>query len=290
MKKNPILIILGILVGLNILAWIAVYEVSQPRFLEVNFFDVGQDDAIFIVIPKGHQILIDAGPDSAILEKLGENLPFWDRSLDLIILTHPEADHLAGLIEVLKRYQVNFIFWTGVVRDTFEWKEWQKLIESKREKGAKLLIAQAGQKIIVSRLVFDIIHPSENLEGQTFKDCNNTSIVAKLIYGQNSFLFTGDIYKSVEGKLIETGFDINSDVLKVAHHGSKTSSADEFIEKVSPEIAVIQVGKDNRYGHPYPEVLETLAKYDITILRTDRDGDIKIISDGKNYEVFNIQN
>jgi len=281
---NFIFLIFGFLICLNILAWIAVYDLSQPRFLEVIFFDVGQGNAIFIETPQRHQILIDGGPDSAILEKLGENLPFWDRSLDLIILTHPDTDHLAGLIEVLKRYQVDFIFWTGVTRDTFKWREWQKLIEFQREKGAKVFIAQAGQKIIAAKTILDILYPLENLEGQTFKDIDNTSIVAKLIFWENSFLFTGDIYKSGERKLIESGADINSDVLKVAHHGSKTSSANEFIEKVSPQIAVIQAGKDNRYGHPHQEVLETLAKYDITILRTDQHSDIKIISDGKNLK------
>jgi competence protein ComEC len=281
-KQNIVFLILASLFCLNILAWIAVYEIWQSRFLEVNFFDVGQGDAIFIVSPQGHQILIDAGPDSTILEKLAKEMPFWDRSLDIILLTHPERDHLRGLIEVLKRYQVDYIFWTGVVRDTFEWREWQKLIKFQKEKGAKVFIAQAGQKIMAGKIILNILYPLENLESQILKDSNDSSIVAKLIYGQNSFLFTGDIYKSGERKLIESRADINSDLLKVAHHGSKTSSAEEFIEKVLPEIAIIQVGKGNRYGHPHQEVLETLTKYGITILRTDQSGDIKIFSDGKN--------
>lgn len=287
MRKNSVLIILIILFGLNVFAWVAVYELAQPQFLEVNFFDVGQGDAIFIVTPQRHQILIDGGPGPAILEKLAKEMPFYDRSIDLIILTHPEADHLTGLIEVLKNYKVDFILWTAVARDTFQWREWQKLIESQREKGAQLLIARPGQKIIASRTVLDILFPLENLEGQIFSDSNDTSIMAKLVFGENSFLFTGDILKSGEGRLIRAGADINSDVLKVAHHGSKTSSADEFIEKVSPEIAVISVGKDNRYGHPHQEILETLDKYGITVLRTDRDGDIKIISNGNNLKIFN---
>jgi len=298
-KQNIISLILGGLFCLNILAWIAVYEVSQPRFLEVNFFDVGQGDAIFIETPKRHQILIDGGPSSVILEKLGKEMPFWDRSIDLIILTHPERDHLAGLIEVLKRYKVENILWTGVIRNTSEYQEWIKSIQNEK---AKIKIAKANQKIILSKSdwglssawegggrvgvhnFIDVLYPLENLEGQTFKDSNNTSIVAKLVFGENSFLFTGDIDKSAEGKLIESGVDINSNVLKVAHHGSKTSSAEEFIKEVSPEIAVISVGKDNKYGHPHQEVLETLAKYDITILRTNQDGDIKIISDGNNFK------
>ncbi|GAI23902.1 unnamed protein product, partial [marine sediment metagenome] len=120
--------ILGLLIFLNILAWLAVYDLNKPQLLEVNFFDVGQGEAIFIETSSRHQILIDGGPSPVILEKLAESLPFWDRKIDLIILTHPEHDHLAGLIEVLKRYKVENILWTGVVRDTAEYKEWQRLI------------------------------------------------------------------------------------------------------------------------------------------------------------------
>ncbi|GAH21548.1 unnamed protein product, partial [marine sediment metagenome] len=118
--KNFVYFILSFLFLLNILAWLAVYDLNKPQLLEVNFFDVGQGEVIFIETPSRHQILIDGGPSSVILEKLTENLPFWDRTIDLIILTHPEHDHLAGLIEVLKRYKVENILWTGVVRDTAE--------------------------------------------------------------------------------------------------------------------------------------------------------------------------
>jgi len=251
-----------------------VWDLKKPEILEVNFFDVGQGDAIFIVSPQSHQILIDGGPSSAILEKLSKEMPFWDRSIDLIILTHPESDHLSGLIEVLKKYKVENILWTGVIRDTSGYKEWTKSIKDEK---AKIKIAQAGQKITSPGLVMKILFPFENLEGQEVKDSNNTSIIAKLIYDENSFLFTGDAYKSVERELIDKKVGIDSNVLKVGHHGSKTSTSEEFIKEVSPEIAVIQVGKDNPYGHPHPETLETLAKYDIKVLRTDKDSDIKIL-------------
>ena len=274
--------VLGLLFFLNILAWLAVYDLNKPQLLEVNFFDVGQGEAIFIETPSRHQILIDGGPSSLILEKLAESLPFWDRTIDLIILTHPEHDHLAGLIEVLKRYKVENILWTGIVRDTSEYDEWVKLIKNE---GAKIKIAQASQRINLSTYEvnrhIDILYPFENLEGQEFENSNNTSIVAKLIFGENSFLFTGDAYQSVEKKLVSRGWGLNSDVLKVGHHGSKTSTSEEFIKQVSPEIAVISVGKDNPYQHPHQETLDTLEKYGIKILRTDKEGDIKIISNGE---------
>jgi competence protein ComEC len=284
MRKNKeVVIILVFLFVSNIFAWLVVYNLSQPQFLEVTFFDVGQGDAIFIETPKRHQILIDGGPDLTVLEKLGKEMPFYDRTIDLIILTHPEKDHLGGLFEVLKRYKVENILWTGVIRDTAEFKEWQRLI--KKEK-VNIFIAQAGQKIKLPRSDIYILFPFENLEGKKFKNSNNTSIIAKLVFGQNSFLFTGDIYKSIEKKLLGlVKQQLDSDILKVAHHGSKTSSDSEFIKKVSPEFAVIQCGKDNSYGHPHPETLETLRKYGIKIFRTDLDGDIKIISNGENYEI-----
>ncbi|GAH68719.1 unnamed protein product, partial [marine sediment metagenome] len=236
--KNFVYLILSFLFLLNILAWLAVYDLNKPQLLEVNFFDVGQGEAIFIETPSRHQILIDGGPSSVVLEKLAESLPFWDRTIDLIILTHPEHDHLAGLIEVLKRYKVENILWTGVVRDTAEYKEWVKLIKNE---GAEIKIAQAGQKINLSTYEVDrymeVLYPFENLEGQEFKNSNNTSIVAKLIFGTppthhppasrvpTSFLFTGDAYKSVEKKLMDKKTDLASDVLKVGHHGSKTSNS-----------------------------------------------------------------
>jgi len=285
-RKKSVFYVLAFLGLLNVFVWLIVYDLSKACFLEVTFLDVGQGDAIFIETPQRNQILIDGGPNSAILEKLNTRMPFWDRTIDLIILTHPESDHLTGLIEVLKRYKVENILWTGIIRDTNEYQEWEKLVENE---DAEIKIAQAGQRINLSTYETDkyieVLYPFESLAGQEFKDSNNTSIVAKLVFGKNSFLFTGDTYKSVEKELIEKGISINSDVLKVAHHGSKTSTSQDFVREVFPQIAVISAGRNNSYGHPHQETLDTLAKYDITIFRTDLQGDIEIISDGKNYGV-----
>ncbi len=293
--KKFIFIILGGLLCLNIFAWVVVYDLDQAEFLEVNFFDVGQGDSIFIETPERHQILIDGGPTSVILEKLAKALPFYDRSIDLIILTHPDYDHLSGLIEVLKRYKVENILWTGVKENTAEYEEWMRVVGKEK---AKIIIARAGQLIdFVSQSIDDnqpqyieVLHPFESLENQEAENSNNTSIVTRLVFGETSFLFTGDSYKSVEKKLIENDVNLDSDILKIGHHGSRNSSSEEFIEKISPEIAVISVGKDNKYRHPHQEVLDMLARYGITVLRTDQRGDIKIISNGKKYAVSNFQN
>jgi len=287
-RKSFLLGIFGFLFWANFLTWIAVFEVSRLPYLKVVFFDVGQGDAIFVESPQGHQILIDGGPDSRILEKLPKEMPFYDRSLDLLILTHPERDHMAGLIEVLKKYKVDYILWTGVLRDTPDFQEWANTLSSIKIGGGKaqIKIARAGQKIIASKAVFDILYPFENLEGKEFKNSNDTSIVLKLSFNNSKFLFTGDIYKSGEQELIEKGSDFDIDVLKIAHHGSKTSSSEEFLERTSPEIAVIQLGK-NPYGHPHQEVLERLEKYGIEVLRTDEKGDIEMISDGEYLKILN---
>ena len=280
-----------ILIGLvlcNIIAGLILWDLTKIQSIEVNFFDVGQGDSIFIQTPQNHQILIDGGPsDKIILKKLSGAMPQWDRTIDLIILTHPEHDHIAGLIEVLKAYKVENIMWTGIKRDTGEYKEWQRLIE---QEGANIIIAQAGQKIFSNQgskyYEIEVLYPFESLENQEVKSVNNSSIITRLSFGENSFLFTGDAFKSVESELIEQGVYLDSDALKVGHHGSKTSSSQNFIEQVSPKIAVIQCGKDNRYGHPYSETLATLEKFDIKILRTDIDGDIQIISNGSDLEII----
>ncbi len=212
-------------------------------------------------------------------------MPFWDRTIDLVVLTHPDFDHISGLIEVLQRYQVENILWTGISCETAECQEWQELI---KEDGANIYIAHAGLRISGGRTSgrrsdLLVLYPFDNLEGKKVSNTNNTSIVARLVYGENSFLFTGDAYQAVERELIKGGGDIDSDILKVGHHGSKNSNSQEFIGAVSPEVAVISVGQDNKYGHPSPEVLQNLAG--IRVLRTDLDGDIKIVSDGENYQI-----
>ena len=286
-------LVLGCFVFLDIFILVFIWGSERRKGLEVIFFDVGQGDSIFIETKDKFQVLIDGGPDLVVLEKLAKEMPFYDRTIDLIILTHPDHDHIFGLLEVLKRYRIENILWTGVVKDSTEWREWKKLIENE---GAELLIAEAGQKIILEG--FDsskeqgpyilVLHPFENLEGRKFKYYNDTSVVAKLVFRDISFLFTGDISKKIEKKLIEKTEErtegISSSVLKVAHHGSKFSSSEEFLESVAPEIAIISVGENN-YNQPDSGVLANLEKFDIKALITKEEGDIKVFSDGKNFQI-----
>jgi len=286
-RKIVLMVLSGLFLLDVFLAVLACDLNKKSGLIEVNFFDVGQGDSALIEI-TGYQILIDGGPDQSVLEKLSRGMSFWDRDIDLVVLSHPESDHLAGLLEVLKRYKVENILWTGVVRDTAVFREWEELIG---KEGANIKTVQAGQRINLSGKVYiEILSPFEDLSGREFKDSNDTSIVARLVFGETSFLFTGDIDKSVEKDITDKNPDLTVGVIKVAHHGSKTSTSGEFVGRVSPEYAVISVGGDNKYGHPTQEVLDILSKYGIMIFRTDEVGDIKIISNGEKYAVSNFQN
>ncbi len=288
MKNRTVVYFIGILFLLNIFAWQEVFVLAGNSYLKIYFLDVGQGDAAFIETPQRHQILIDAGPDSIILQKLQEIMPLKDMSLDLVILTHPEKDHLTGLLDVLQRYKIDYILQTGVVRQTPEYAEWVKLLEQAQQNGAEIIIAESQQEIKAGDVVIDTLHPFENLSGKEMKNTSNDScIVSRLVFYKNSFLFTGDITSKVEEELIKQNSHLVSTVLKVAHHGSKYSTSEEFLENVEPKIAVISVAKDNYYGHPALEVLQRLEKFGIEIKRTDQDGDIKIVSDGNNFKIIN---
>lgn len=297
MKKKYFFFFSAFLLALNFFAWKEVFELESLQVLKVDFLAVGQGDSEFIETSEGHQILIDGGPTPAVLQKLAERMPFWDKSIDLVILTHPEKDHMAGLLEVLQKYQVDYFLWTGVIKQDAENKKLAVILNNitkpqnnfltslQGQKSTKIITAQAGQKIRAGKTEIDILFPFESLGGKELKNTSNDAgVVAKIIYGKNSFLFTGDISSTAEKRLVNSKEDIVSDVLKVAHHGSKYSTSDLFLQNVEPKIAVIEVGK-NSYGHPTPETLQRLEKFGIKVERTDQNGDIQIVSDGNNLKI-----
>jgi competence protein ComEC len=285
-SKKFTLQIAGVFAVVLILFGVSFFQSLQDNKLEVNFFDVGQGDAILIKTPDHQKILIDGGPDNTIINKLGENLPFYDKEIDLMILTHPHADHVTGLVEVLKRYKVKKILATGVLCTTSEYIAW--LEEIKKQK-IPMEIAQAGQIISFGEnLKLEILYPLEDLSGKQFENLNNSSVVGKLTFGETSFLFTGDAETEVEKKLISSNFDFKVDVLKVAHHGSKNATSQEFLDKVQPKFAVISVGAKNKFGHPSQGTINRLKKMNAQVFRTDKDGDVRISSNGEKIEV-NVQ-
>jgi len=271
-----------LLIVANLVAWA---EIAQGNVLRVTFFSVGQGDSIFIETSQGHQILIDGGPNNAVVEKVAGELPFWDTSLDLVILTHPDADHITGLVPVLEQFKVENVLWTGVEKETNIFASWTRALKAEN---ANNMIARAKQKIVWSQdpnTFMEIISPGEATV-QNAKAVNDTSIVTILQYGEHSFLFPGDISRVVEQELVNKGVRIQASVLKVPHHGSKFSNTENFLEAVSPSVAVIQVGSKNHYGHPTEEVLERFSNFGIPVLRTDLNGDILIQSNGKSISVY----
>jgi len=283
-KRKIKYFILIILFSGAVFIWFAIFTFADNEFLEVCFFDVGQGDSIFIETPNRKQILIDGGPDKTILEKLNKAMPFYDRTIDLLILTHPDADHITGLVSALEYYDVKYILTSGIENDTAVYKKWRDLI---KEKNIPLILAQSGQKIFLDQDIFlEIIWPEQSLIESFSKPTNNASVVGRLVYGDIEFLLTGDIEKKVEQHLISQNLNLESDIFKVPHHGSKTSSSYNFIKMINPQISVISVGEDNRYKHPNDEVLERLK--DSVIYRTDKDGDIKILTDGILFDILTI--
>jgi len=246
----------------------------SPAGLEVYFLDVGQGDAILIRNSQGKNILIDGGPDELVLEKIGRILPYTDRQINVMILTHPHADHLIGLIAVLKRYQVDNVIYTGANYSDASYRYFRELIS---QKVPKITLAESNISLdLGDNCSLDILFPLTNISEQDFKNINNSSIVAELGCGANKILLTGDAEKEVEKDLLENYPNIQARVLKLGHHGSKTASTLKFLEQVNPSLAIILVGKDNKYNLPSPETLENLQELGPKVMRTDIDGGLKI--------------
>lgn len=281
MTKKDWLVLVGLMV-IMVLFVVGSHGLADGK-LHVYFLDIGQGDAIFLKTGSGQQILIDGGPDDTILRRLGEVMPFYDKSIDLVISTHPDADHVAGLVGVLEKYEVDKILETGMACATSICRGWES---AKEEEDARVTLAWRGQEIEVENgTSFLVLHPFESQEGKVLTKRNNGGIVLKLLYGSQSVLLTGDIEKQIENKLVLAGLDLDADFLKVAHHGSKTSTTENFLKAVSPLVAFIQVGGKNRYGHPTEEVLSRLENYGIKYYRTDTDGTKELVLDGQNYVV-----
>lgn len=272
-KKRIIYFVLIVLLFIALVLGIIILTLKNSQKMEVNFLNVGQGDAI--LIENGNkQILIDGGRSGKVaIEKLGEAMPFWDRKIELIIITHPDSDHYGGLDEVLNYYEVVSVIKTEVENESGEWENFKE--EIKKEK-SNIINSSRGTIInFPNGARLEIIYPFYKVDET--KDKNDLSIVTKLEFGENQFLLTGDLSLEGERELLSSGLNIEADVLKVGHHGSRSSSSDEFLERVSPKEAIILVGAGNSYGHPHKEILEKLEKSGIKIWRTDKDGTIKYI-------------
>lgn len=256
--------------------------------LHVVFCNVGQGDGIFIRTPKGLDILVDGGPDDKILSCLSNHMPFWDRTLELVILSHPHLDHFVGLVSVVKRYTVLSFVTEKLNNKTSSYSELQKEIQ-KSNIPTRYVFA-GDQFIINDGVALKILGPTEEflkssspheLIGESKEFASLETLIS---YGLFSTLLTGDS-QAIELSQAVNIINKSVKVLQIPHHGSKFGTDSLVIEKLNPSLAVISVGAKNRYGHPAPQVLEILRNKDIKILRTDQNGEVEIVSDGKEFGI-----
>lgn len=281
MKYKKLFIVFGgLLLICLILVTVVWWQGRESGIVTVTYFDIGQGDSILIQTPSDHTILIDGGPDSSVLSTIGRQLPFYDHTIDLVVLTHAHSDHVAGLVDVLKRYEVRSVLFSNVEHSSPDYLEWKELLS---EKGIQSLFPIAGQVFEFGGVRLEVLYPFGDFGGEPPKDLNATSIVTKLEYQDTSFLFTGDATTEVEEQLLYAYPDstLDSDVLKVGHHGSKYSSSIEFLRAVNPDAAIIQVGEGNSFDHPHRLILQRLKGLGIPALRNDLLGTIEVKTDGK---------
>lgn len=270
-KQLTLLVLVTITFGV----WSLVFQYSKDGFLHIYTLDVGQGDAIFIETPTGRQMLIDGGPGKGVLRSLQAVMPRSDRSIDVVMLTHPHYDHVAGLVPILDVYDVDLIVEGGGVSDSEVYKTFRTYRDTE---DAEKVVLHAGDRLVLDDGVyFDTFLPEV---GGDFENPNDTTIVGKLVFGDVSILFTGDAEKRIEARLLQSEVPLIADVLKVPHHGSRFSSNASFLSSVLPAISVISVGKNN-YTHPHPEALGRLANVGGKIFRTDEQGTVHLVSDGE---------
>jgi competence protein ComEC len=275
---NRLLLVLLVLV----FSFISYYYLNESnrKFLSVAFLDVGQGDSIFIETPNGVQLLIDTGATSVSIRKLSEILPFYDRNIDMVLVTHFDLDHVGSLLNILKKYDVDWYFRSHILEDS---KLFLTVEELTKDFEVNLRVLNAGDRIYLGEEIYlDVLWPPKD----EFNDRNDASVVIRLVYLDVSFMFTGDISKVIE-KTIIGAVNIDIDVLKIGHHGSKTSSDRMFLETLSPEYAVISVGEGNKYGHPDKEVISLLEELGIETLSTSSSGTILFQTNGREVWLIN---
>lgn len=278
--QKHILIMITLLCGVisSILFYQAFYDHDRP--LQIVFLDVGQGDAALIITPNGRTVVIDTGPKNNLGSLIAPHLPISDRDIDLLILTHPDLDHIGGTLSLLKSYDVQNLMHSGLLAGA---EMYDAIAQKISRKHIPTVVGNVGQVIQLDKDVYlEVYSPNPTFE--SFEP-NDYSVVTRLVYKDTSVLLTGDAPTTIEHNISEVyGDQLVSDILKIGHHGSLTSTGDFFLELVQPEYAIISAGCNNRFGHPHPDVLSRLFIHDIEIFDTCDDGDIVFESDGEVWE------
>lgn len=284
MSKNNLLIYFALIfLGLGLLLISGLRDLGQFRLIAC---DIGQGDGLLLITPGGSQIVIDGGPGKKILDCLSRNMPFWDRKVEMMVSTHPQQDHMEGLVAILENYKVDKIVATGAVNNTQTFIAWQKAAISS---GAKIYNPKAGDRLIADKLSFDVLWPSPDKlrQWQTAPpaDLNESMVVLRVNYGGFCAYLTGDVPKEILGGII----DRRCQVLKVSHHGSNTGTNQKVIDEIRPQLAIIQVGAKNQFGHPHKAVLDILVANGVKVLRNDLNGEVEVDSDGMSFSYKSVR-
>ncbi len=274
MKKHIFKTFYVVMLLILLAIWAEIANSPDNNNSKIYFFDVGQGDAAMIV--KGdYEILIDGGPDDKVLSEIGKVMPFGDKKIELVILTHPHSDHVVGLNQVLNYYQIEKIYFSGVVHTSNQYLEFLEHLSNNK---ISAIIPDAGETItLFENGLVNFIWPGKKYQQINADNLNNSSLVVKYCYFSKCVLFTGDIETDEQTEMIEKTKNetLKADILKVSHHGSSNGTNQKLLEVVGPEYAIISVGADNKYGHPHNATLELIEQFGIKIFRTDRDGTIK---------------
>ncbi|MFA5888659.1 MAG: MBL fold metallo-hydrolase [Candidatus Paceibacterota bacterium] len=270
--------ILGLLLILSFVLWSTVIRENRQGILTVVFLNVGQGDSIFIESPTGIQVLIDGGPNNALMKEISSILPWYDRKIDMLVVTNPDKDHYEGFIPFLKKYKTDVVLEPGTTNKS----EAYSLLEDEIiNKKIPKIIARRGQIIDLGGSAYlRVIFPDRDISGL---NPNDGSIVMQLVYGETSVMLQGDSPTNIEHFLVSLENNLKSTILKAGHHGSRTSSSEEYVKAVDPEWVVISAGKNNTYGHPHKEVLDILNKLKVPIIGTYDVGQVIFESDGKRF-------
>lgn len=250
-------------------------QVSSTH-LAIHFLDVGQGDAILIQTPEGYEALIDGGRGRGVLRELAKQQAWFDRHIDIVVATHPDEDHVGGLVDVLNQYDVDLLLVTEAQSDSPGAAAFSAAVAAEN---AAVVQARSGQTITLgASTTIEVLAPASDTSNWS---TNAASIIVKITYGETEVLLTGDAPQNIENYLVKKyGTDLQADILKLGHHGSKTSTGGEFLDAVMPQYAVVSAGIDNSYGHPHQEVMQRVFQRNITTFHTGADGTVSFYSDG----------
>ena len=271
-------VLLGLTI-LSIILWVIIFHENRDGLLTFVVLDIGQGDSLFIESPTGTQVLIDGGPDKNLMKEISRVLPWYDRHIDMLVVTNPDLDHYSGFIPLMDKYSVDVVMGTGTTNANEAYSVLENKIASRK---ITKVLARRGQIIDLGGGAYlQILFPDRDISGLS---SNDGSIVMRLVYGDTSVMLQGDSTARIEEYILSLGGEnLKSTILKVGHHGSKTSSIEKYVTAVEPLWAVISSGANNSYGHPHKETLDTLAKLNVPALGTCNNGGLIFQSDGKNF-------